>query len=68
MGSLFGMGQQEAPDPVIPDYEPAPDRTTADVESSAVRSEEQRKIRARRAMAGTLLTAPTLGGTSTLGG
>lgn len=66
MGSLFSPAEE--PELETPNYEPAPDRTTAEVESEAVRSEEQRKIRARRAMSGTLLTSPTLGGGAKLGG
>lgn len=58
VSSLFGAGQQyEAPDPI--EYDPMPTRTeAADPEAESVRESERRKIKARRAMSGTLLTSP----------
>ncbi len=57
MGSVFGGGGYESPD--IPQQDPIPVREN-EVEpvSKAVREAEQRKIRARRGMSGTLLTSP----------
>lgn len=58
VSSIFGMGQQyEAPDPIK--YDPMPTRAeAADPESESARESERRKIKARRAMSGTLLTSP----------
>ena len=58
VSSIFGMGQQyEAPDPIK--YAPMPTRAeAADPESESARESERRKIKARRAMSGTLLTSP----------
>lgn len=58
MGSIFGGGgSYEAPE--VPESTPVP---TVEEEqepvSKAVREEERRKIKARRAMSGTLLTSP----------
>ena len=56
MGSLFGGGYKA---PKVTESEPIPVRED-EVEpvSKAVREAEQRKIRARRGMSGTLLTSP----------
>lgn len=62
--SIFGGGY-DAPD--TPEYDPVPVREEAkEPESKAVREAERRKIKARRAMSGTLLTSPlgTTGGGS----
>lgn len=59
ISSIFGGGNQyEAPE--TPAQEPIPVRETAkEPESEAVRSEEQRKIKARRAGTyGNILTSP----------
>lgn len=58
VSSLFGAGQNyETPDPVS--YDPMPTRAeAADPESESARESERRKIKARRAMSGTLLTSP----------
>lgn len=57
ISSIFGGGGYSAPDPV--QYDPAPARETAqEPESSAVRNEEKRKLKARRGLSGTLLTSP----------
>lgn len=68
MGSIFGGGgSYEAPE--VPESTPVP---TVEEEqepvSKSVREEERRKIRARRAMGGTLLTSPlgTTGSNSNL--
>ncbi len=66
--SLFGGGY-DAPD--TPDYDPVPVREqAAEPASRAVREAERRKLKARRAMSGTLLTSPlgTTGGGSGVGG
>ncbi|MBQ9536615.1 MAG: hypothetical protein IJU79_02370 [Desulfovibrionaceae bacterium] len=65
MGSVFGGGY-EAPE--VPETTPVPSaEETQEPVSKAVREEERRKIRSRRAMGGTLLTSP-LGVTGNKGG
>lgn len=54
--SIFGGGQSS---PSVPEYKPVPVRENeAEAEAKTVRDEESRKIRARRAMGGTVLTSP----------
>jgi len=55
VSGLFGGGYK-SPDPV--QYDPVPVREAeSEPESAAVRNAEQRKLKARRAMSGTLLTS-----------
>lgn len=60
MGTLFSslFGTYQAPSITTYTTEPLPSRTTIEPESNAIRNEEQRKIRARRLMSGTILTSP----------
>lgn len=56
ISAIFGGGYDE-PDPVK--YDPVPVRENEqEPVSASVRDAEQRKIRQRRAMSGTLLTSP----------
>ena len=67
ISSLFGGGYDE---PSVPETTPLPQREEeAEPVSRAVRDAEQRKLRARRGMSGTLLTSPlgTTGGSSNNG-
>lgn len=69
ISSIFGGGQQSSPTVVVPEAEVMPTEQAQEPEAQAVRDEEQRKIRARRGMAGTVLTSPLgmTGGVGSLG-
>ena len=54
ISSLFGGGQSPSID--VPSLSPTPLREELDPVSKSVREVEQRRIKAMRAMAGTLLT------------
>lgn len=59
VSSLFGGSTPKAPEPAIIETPVAPVREQEqEAVSSAVRNEEQRKIKQRRAMSGTVLTSP----------
>lgn len=68
ISSLFGGGQS-TPDPVVYEAEAAPTEAEHEAEATTVRDEEQRKIKARRLMGGTVLTSPlgVTGSTSSTG-
>lgn len=64
VNSLFGGGSMpsiEVEDPVTPPVQTSPEEPV----SAAVRKQEQQRIRARRAFAGTLLAGKADGGKST---
>lgn len=64
-GGFLGLGGSGMSTPDYPEPEPVPVRENeAEPVSRAVREAEQRKIRARRGMGGTILTSP-LGTTGT---
>lgn len=67
--SLFGSSQKEQPAAATYTPEDAPTETEKEAESTNVRDNEQRKIRARKLMGGTVLTSPlgTTGGVSSSG-
>lgn len=58
-GVVEGIFGGSSKSPSTPDYEPVPVREEeSEPESKAVREAEQRKLKARRGMSGTLLTSP----------
>lgn len=57
ISSIFGGGAS-SPSPVVYEAEAAPREVEHEAEATNVRDDEQRKIRARRQMGGTLLTSP----------
>lgn len=68
IGSIFGGGGNiSSPQVITREVEAAPREAEHEAESVAVRDEEQRKLRRRRLMSGTLLTSPlgTSGGSAT---
>lgn len=58
VGGLFGMSTPKAPRVETVEIEEAPREAEQEAESAAIRDEEQRKIRRRRQMGGTILTSP----------
>lgn len=70
VSSIFGGGRPSAPQVITYEAESAPQEAEHEAESVSVRDEEQRKLRRRRLMGGTLLTSPlgTSGTTNTTGG
>lgn len=68
VSSLFGGGPS-APEVITYEAESAPREAEHEAESLTIRDEEQRKLRRRRLMGGTLLTSPlgTSGTTNTTG-
>lgn len=69
VGSLFGGGKSSAPSVITYEAEEAPREQEQEAESASVRDEEQRKLRRRRQMGGTMLTSPlgTTGSVSSTG-
>lgn len=64
VGGLFGMSTK-APKVETVEVEEAPREAEQEAESAAIRDEEQRKIRRRRQLGGTILTSP-LGATGSV--
>lgn len=61
MSSIFGAGQQSMPE--MPEQTPAPlPENEKEPVAAQVRDTERRRILARRAMGGTLLTGSNMGG------
>lgn len=56
--SLFGSSQSEQPATATYTPEDAPAESEKEAEATNVRDNEQRKIRARKLMGGTVLTSP----------
>lgn len=56
MGGVKKLFSSETPS--LPDPEPLPKESDQEPEAEAARDEEQRKIKARRSMSGTLLSNP----------
>lgn len=67
--SIFGGGSSKAPTVITYEAEDAPKEREQEAESSAVRDEEQRKLKRRQQMSGTVLTSPlgTTGSVSSTG-
>lgn len=68
LSGLFGGGQS-TPEPKVYEPEAAPTEVEREAEATNVRDNEQRKIKARKLMGGTVLTSPlgTTGGVSSSG-
>lgn len=69
VSSIFGGGQSSGPSVITYEAEEAPREAEQEAESQSIRDEEQRKLRRRRQMGGTVLTSPlgTLGGVASTG-
>lgn len=65
LSGLFGGGGTSTPDPVVYEAEAAPAESEKEAEATSVRDNEQRKIKQRKLMGGTVLTSP-LGTTSSV--
>ena len=58
VSSVFGGGQSSGPSVITYEAEEAPREAEQEAESQAIRDEEQRKLRRRQQMGGTILTSP----------
>ena len=58
VSSIFGGGQSSGPSVITYEAEEAPREAEQEAESQSIRDEEQRKLRRRQQMGGTLLTSP----------
>lgn len=58
VSSIFGGGKSSGPSVIQYEAEEAPREQEQEAESASVRDEEQRKLRRRRQMGGTMLTSP----------
>ena len=69
VSSIFGGGQSSGPSVITYEAEEAPREAEQEAESQSIRDEEQRKLRRRQQMGGTVLTSPlgTSGGVASTG-
>lgn len=69
VSSIFGGGQSSGPSVISYEAEEAPREAEQEAESQSIRDEEQRKLRRRQQMGGTVLTSPlgTSGGVASTG-
>ena len=69
VSSIFGGGQSSGPSVITYEAEEAPREAEREAESQSIRDEEQRKLRRRQQMGGTVLTSPlgTSGGVASTG-
>ena len=69
VSSIFGGGQSSGPSVITYEAEEAPREAEQETESQSIRDEEQRKLRRRQQMGGTVLTSPlvTSGGVASTG-
>ena len=58
VSSIFGGGQSSGPSVITYEAEEAPREAEQEAESQSIRDEEQRKLRRRQQMGGTVLTSP----------
>lgn len=56
--NIFGGGSSKAPTVITYEAEDAPKEREQEAENTAVRDEEQRKLKRRQQMGGTVLTSP----------
>lgn len=69
VSSIFGGGQSSGPSVITYEAEEAPREAEQEAESQSIRDEEQRKLRRRQQMGGTVQTSPlgTSGGVASTG-
>ena len=58
VSAIFGGGQSSGPAGITYEAEEAPREAEQEAESQSIRDEEQRKLRRRQQMGGTVLTSP----------